>query len=488
MVGHGGNLGEDLRDGGAIRNHRAQQHAARLRRRGLRLARAPRRVRASHPPVGAGHRARALGRHPRGGTHHGQRAGRPGPVPLGCGPPRLRGGSQVRGRAGGRTVLPLDPRAPLRAGRSRGDAIHGSHRVRPAVRHGRCGSCAPGWRAPGWSGCWPTATRPCGTIWLPMRATAHGPRLRVAVTGATGLLGTALIPFLTTGGHEVIAVSRRRGLRDAIHWDPAAGAIDHAGLEGLDAVVHLAGETVGTRWSDHRKRRIRDSRVEGTMLLAEALAGLRRPPRVLVSASAMGIYGDRGDEVLTEDALPEGPPARLLRRARARLGERRRSRPRRRHPGGESAVRPGAHSGRRRARADAAALPPRRGWPARRRESVGELDLDRRRDRRDPPRALHRRARRAGEHRRAGAGHQPQLRGDAGTGAASGPPCCRPRRRRSSSSSARWPTRRSCPASACPPPGCSARATPSGIRRWRSPCGMSWARRRAGWFPGSFRP
>jgi len=136
-----------------------------------------------------------------------------------------------------------------------------------------------------------------------------GPRLRVAVTGATGLLGTALIPFLTTGGHEVIAVSRRRGLRDAIHWDPAAGVIDHAGLEGLDAVVHLAGETVGARWSDRRKRRIRDSRVEGTMLLAEALAGLRRPPRVLVSASAMGVYGNRGDEVLTEDALPEGPPA-----------------------------------------------------------------------------------------------------------------------------------------------------------------------------------
>jgi hypothetical protein len=138
----------------------------------------------------------------------------------------------------------------------------------------------------------------------------HGeqPGLRVAVTGATGLLGSALVPFLTTGGHQVIAVSRRRGLRDAIHWDPAAGVIDYAGLEGLDAVVHLAGESVGTRWSEHRKRRIRDSRVEGTMFLAEALAGLRRPPRVLVSASAMGIYGNRGDEVLAEDAVPEGPP------------------------------------------------------------------------------------------------------------------------------------------------------------------------------------
>jgi uncharacterized protein (TIGR01777 family) len=134
------------------------------------------------------------------------------------------------------------------------------------------------------------------------------PRLRVAVTGATGLLGSALLPFLTTGGHQVTAVSRRRGLRDTIHWDPAAGVLDHAGLEGMDAVVHLAGETVGTRWSEHRKRRIRDSRVEGTMFLAEALAGLRNPPRVLVSASAMGIYGDRGDDVLAEDAVPEGRP------------------------------------------------------------------------------------------------------------------------------------------------------------------------------------
>lgn len=134
-------------------------------------------------------------------------------------------------------------------------------------------------------------------------------RLRIAVTGATGLIGSALIPFLTTGGHEVIAVSRRRGLPGAVRWDPAAGVIDHAGLEGLDAVVHLAGENIGLRWSEQRKRRIRDSRVEGTMLLAEALAALRRPPAVLVSASAMGIYGDRGDEVLGEDALPEGAPS-----------------------------------------------------------------------------------------------------------------------------------------------------------------------------------
>lgn len=137
-------------------------------------------------------------------------------------------------------------------------------------------------------------------------------RLRIAVTGATGLIGSTLVPFLTTGGHEVIPVSRRRGFAGAIHWDPAAGVVDHAGLEGLDAVVHLAGENVGLRWSEHRKRRIRDSRVEGTMLLAEALAVLRRPPAVLVSASAMGIYGDRGDEVLGEEALPEGAPSEFF--------------------------------------------------------------------------------------------------------------------------------------------------------------------------------
>jgi uncharacterized protein len=134
------------------------------------------------------------------------------------------------------------------------------------------------------------------------------PRLRVAVTGGTGLLGSALTPFLTTGGHEVHPVSRRRGLSGAIHWDPAAGLIDHAALEGMDAVVHLAGENIGTRWSEHRKRRIRESRVEGTMFLAEALAGLRQPPRVLVSASAVGIYGNRGDELLGEGDVPEGLP------------------------------------------------------------------------------------------------------------------------------------------------------------------------------------
>jgi uncharacterized protein (TIGR01777 family) len=139
------------------------------------------------------------------------------------------------------------------------------------------------------------------------RFSSEGP-LHVAVTGASGLLGSALVPFLTTGGHRVTPVTRQSRPRDAIRWDPASGAIDAAAFEGLDAVVHLAGENVGVRWTEERKRRIRASRVGGTRLLAETLATLQRPPRVLVSASAVGVYGDRGDEVLTEDATPTGPP------------------------------------------------------------------------------------------------------------------------------------------------------------------------------------
>ena len=143
------------------------------------------------------------------------------------------------------------------------------------------------------------------------RFQSQGP-LRIAITGATGLLGSALTPFLTTGGHRVTPVTRRGMPSDAIRWDPAAGAIDVSAFEGLDAIVHLAGENVGVRWTDARKRRIRESRTAGTRLLAEALAELKQPPRVLVSASAMGIYGDRGDELLTEEATSSGPPSDFL--------------------------------------------------------------------------------------------------------------------------------------------------------------------------------
>jgi hypothetical protein len=128
--------------------------------------------------------------------------------------------------------------------------------------------------------------------------------LKIAVTGSTGLVGRRLIPFLQGGGHEIVRLVRReaRGT-DEISWDPARGEIDAARLEGVDAVVHLAGVSIaGGRWTENRKRAIRESRIQGTSTLANALAGLKRPPRVLVSTSAVGFYGDGGDRVLDEDA------------------------------------------------------------------------------------------------------------------------------------------------------------------------------------------
>jgi hypothetical protein len=130
--------------------------------------------------------------------------------------------------------------------------------------------------------------------------------LRVAVTGASGLVGSRLVPFLTTGGHEVMRLVRRKPERpDEIRWDPASGEIDKASLEGIDAVVHLAGESIASgRWTERRKQRIRDSRVHGTETMSRAIARLQRPPKVLVSASAIGYYGDRGSTVVDEDSEP----------------------------------------------------------------------------------------------------------------------------------------------------------------------------------------
>ena len=143
------------------------------------------------------------------------------------------------------------------------------------------------------------------------------PRLAIAVTGAGGLLGRTLVPFLTTGGHRVVTVTRRPRGADQIGWDPTAGRLEAGRLEGIDAVVHLAGEPIGVRWTAARKRRIRDSRVRGTRLLAETLARLPRPPRVLVSASGIGVYGNRGDATLTEASpLVDAPPDFLVEVAR----------------------------------------------------------------------------------------------------------------------------------------------------------------------------
>lgn len=125
----------------------------------------------------------------------------------------------------------------------------------------------------------------------------------VAVTGSSGLIGTALGGALQRAGHRVVPMVRSEPAGDAIGWDPDHGRIDAGGLEGVGAIVHLAGEGIGSkRWNDAQKARIRDSRVRGTALLAGTLATLNRPPKVLLSGSAVGYYGDRGDEVLTESS------------------------------------------------------------------------------------------------------------------------------------------------------------------------------------------
>lgn len=130
--------------------------------------------------------------------------------------------------------------------------------------------------------------------------------MRVAVSGSHGLIGSALVRSLVADGHAVTRLVRSPTPGPGeVRWDPVTGEVDAAGLEGHDAIVHLAGAGIGDRrWTAAYKRAIRDSRVRGTEVLATALARLERPPAVLVSGSAIGIYGDRGDEELTEASPP----------------------------------------------------------------------------------------------------------------------------------------------------------------------------------------
>ncbi len=130
--------------------------------------------------------------------------------------------------------------------------------------------------------------------------------MKIVVSGSTGLIGSALTKALFRRDHDVVPLLRRRPApgEHAIAWDPERATVDRAGLEGADAVIHLAGENVFGRWSPAKKQRIYDSRVKGTRLLCDALAGLRRPPTTLLAASAIGYYGDRGDEPVTEESAP----------------------------------------------------------------------------------------------------------------------------------------------------------------------------------------
>ncbi|GCB50052.1 TIGR01777 family oxidoreductase [Streptomyces sp. NL15-2K] len=131
-------------------------------------------------------------------------------------------------------------------------------------------------------------------------------RSRIAVAGASGLIGSALVRSLTADGHQVVRLVRRDPRTpDEVRWDPQRKYVDTAGLAGCDAVVNLAGASVGSRrWTDAYKARLRDSRVLGTAALAEAVAALDEPPRVFVNGSAIGYYGETGDRAVDEDAPP----------------------------------------------------------------------------------------------------------------------------------------------------------------------------------------
>jgi uncharacterized protein (TIGR01777 family) len=131
------------------------------------------------------------------------------------------------------------------------------------------------------------------------------PPMKVLISGRSGLIGTELSDFLTSGGHATAALTRKAsGRADQIHWSIDDGTIDRPAIEagGFDAIVHLAGESIQGRWTRAKKRRIRDSRADGTRLLCETLAEMDSPPKTFICASGVNYYGDRGDEELTEES------------------------------------------------------------------------------------------------------------------------------------------------------------------------------------------
>ncbi len=130
---------------------------------------------------------------------------------------------------------------------------------------------------------------------------------KIAISGASGLVGTDLTLLLESKGHTVVPMSRRKSSgTNTIVWDPSVGVTDPSQLEGLDTIIHLAGENIaGGRWNAAIKERIRSSRVDGTRSLVKSLGAVSNRPKTLICASAIGFYGHRGDEVLNESSRPD---------------------------------------------------------------------------------------------------------------------------------------------------------------------------------------
>ena len=182
----------------------------------------------------------------------------------------------------------------------------------------------------------------------------EGADMKVLVTGASGLIGSALVPLLEKQGHEVVRLTRKEARRAGeFRWDPEQAILDPRALEGVDAVVHLAGETVAGRWTEDKKRRILESRAQGTRLVSEAIAGLERRPGAMVVRVRHRDLRLPWREPLTEDSAPGES---FLAGRRAGLGGRRRARPRGRHPRRAHALRHRAERARWRAEDAAAAV------------------------------------------------------------------------------------------------------------------------------------
>lgn len=130
--------------------------------------------------------------------------------------------------------------------------------------------------------------------------------MKILISGASGLIGSALKTALSARGDRVLSLTRRNARNNSeITWDPSSDTLDPSRLTNIDGIIHLAGENIASRrWTTAQKARIRDSRVQGTTLLAQTLASISPPPKVFISASAIGYYGNRDDEILTEDSLP----------------------------------------------------------------------------------------------------------------------------------------------------------------------------------------